>query len=1451
MINQISRLLLASAVTALPLYMGAAPVPEMHALMLDSESWTDATPYGIYRLPFQDGDPIELVNGNATGEMFEARGGAVYANGKYFTARTFYTGGKPSRTIHYVYDTETWELIDEFDGDPYFQASDMAYDPSSDTVYGSFAKFKEGTNVPECYSLGKVDISTGIMTRICDLDAMWRACAFDDEGNLYAVRAGETLCDFAKIDKTTGAAEVIAANIPPSYYLTTGTIDNDTRRFYYAICMDEGSAMCAIDLDSGKFEIPYEFPGGEAFSGMYIPIHVPEEAPSPVSGLDFDFRGPALNGNVVFEMPSYAKSGDILVGELSYRLKINGRDYTSGKGAPGATMKVPVSVSAPGNYTVVVTASNLDGESFPVPMTQWIGNDYPCAPAEVAMTYEDGIATVRWDAVTLAEHDGYLNAADVTYTVVRQPDGVRVVDNKKFTLFSEPIPEPEDFIEYYYTVVATHAGLSAEEVKSNAVRLGHCTIPYEETFTEADSFEYFTVLDANNDGYTWKAYNKQARISYNVAYKTVGMDDWLITPPMRLEAGQAYEFSMDAYTGETTCPERVEVYFGTSPNVGSMTRKIISATDLTQGFHPQRLKGEISVTTAGNYYFGIHACSDPDSYMLYVDNISVVGGPDSNAPDAVGNLSVTPDAAGANSVTVSFTLPSKTVGGAALSAISKVEILRDGTLIHEIASPAVGGTVSYVDDNNLSNGLHTYSVRAYNQAGIGRTVDAKVFVGINYPNAPSWAKAREISATGEVNITWSEVETDVDGHPVNGQISYSILEVNGNERNTIATGLKELSYTYKPDVNTDTQQFISYTVFAETSAGLSASGTSTGWVIVGNADCLPYHESFSNEDLSTVWGTSQSGMGQWYTVSKLNKNEYNPEINPQDGDSGMLAFVPIMNGDQATVESAKIDLSGAKAPVLMFHYYAMTAPANELEVMVNDGENWTSQKKISVAADNGKEGWRKVIVPLSAYRDGVVRIAFVATSNSSNAKGYVAIDNVYVRELYAHNLAAVSIDVPSKVVANELNEIGITVENTGTMAASGYSVEVYRNGSVVAIVEGSEVEPEGRVLLKAADMPHVASGPKVTYHAEVVYEYDEDETDNVTSPVTVRLSVPKYPVVTDLTAEKSSGKVVMAWSEPNITDPIATEVTEDFEDYESFAIDDLGEWTMYDCDGAVSEGIQGIDVPHLRKDPFAYMVMDRTYPAFNDSYEAHSGSKYLAAFFSLFVPNDDWLVSPLLWDGEQDVSFWARSYYDAHLESFEFLISSTGKETDDFSVVDRQEGIMTVWTNFTYTLPAGTKYFAIRCVSDDKFAFFVDDITYTPAPSYMADLKLLGYNVYRNGERLNDKMLTSTSFVDGNPIAGDKNYNVSVVYEQGESALSNTVGIDISSLDEIASDGVNIGVVGSNVVVYNASGRQIEVFGIDGTLVFAADGAEKMTIPLSTGIYIVKAGNKTAKVGVR
>ncbi len=54
--------------------------------------------------------------------------------------------------------------------------------------------------------------------------------------------------------------------------------------------------------------------------------------------------------------------------------------------------------------------------------------------------------------------------------------------------------------------------------------------------------------------------------------------------------------------------------------------------------------------------------------------------------------------------------------------------------------------------------------------------------------------------------------------------------------------------------------------------------------------------------------------------------------------------------------------------------------------MVNDGENWTSQKKISVAADNGKEGWRKVIVPLSAYRDGVIRIAFVATKQFFECK---------------------------------------------------------------------------------------------------------------------------------------------------------------------------------------------------------------------------------------------------------------------------------------------------------------------------------------------------------------------------------------------------------------------------------------------------------------------------------
>jgi len=51
---------------------------------------------------------------------------------------------------------------------------------------------------------------------------------------------------------------------------------------------------------------------------------------------------------------------------------------------------------------------------------------------------------------------------------------------------------------------------------------------------------------------------------------------------------------------------------------------------------------------------------------------------------------------------------------------------------------------------------------------------------------------------------------------------------------------------------------------------------------------------------------------------------------------------------------------------------------------------------------------------------------------------------------------------------------------------------------------------------------------------------------------------------------------------------------------------------------------------------------------------------------------------------------------------------------------------------------------------------------------------LLGYNVYRNGEKVNDVAITTTSYTDTLPGYGDYDFNVSAVYDEGESPWSGT-----------------------------------------------------------------------------
>ena len=97
----------------------------------------------------------------------------------------------------------------------------------------------------------------------------------------------------------------------------------------------------------------------------------------------------------------------------------------------------------------------------------------------------------------------------------------------------------------------------------------------------------------------------------------------------------------------------------------------------------------------------------------------------------------------------------------------------------------------------------------------------------------------------------------------------------------------------------------------------------------------------------------------------------------------------------------------------------------------------------------------------------------------------------------------------------------------------------------------------------------------------------------------------------------------------------------------------------------------------------------------------------------------------------------------------------------------------------------------------------VDDVTYRPYNGDQAGLTLVGYNIYRNGEKINADVITDNTFTDSTVDKDKENtYNVTAVYEEGESDFSNTVKASCTT----SIKGVS---TSSDAAFYDISGERI------------------------------------------
>ncbi len=133
-----------------------------------------------------------------------------------------------------------------------------------------------------------------------------------------------------------------------------------------------------------------------------------------------------------------------------------------------------------------------------------------------------------------------------------------------------------------------------------------------------------------------------------------------------------------------------------------------------------------------------------------------------------------------------------------------------------------------------------------------------------------------------------------------------------------------------------------------------------------------------------------------------------------------------------------------------------------------------------------------------------------------------------------------------------------------------------------------------------------------------------------------------------------------------------------------------------------------------------------------------------------------------------------------------------------------------------------------------------------------------GYNIYRNGDKLNSVITTDTTFIDNTPY-NDKylEYQVAAVYSVYGEKLSDKVTIVASSIDGTATaNGIRIEAKNGMLNVYGAPEKSIiRLYSADGSLISATPVTDnyKQSVSLigkAVGTYIVKVGKSTFKLSI-